>query len=114
MWIAGIGTVACGAASRLRLKHASNTLCRDDKKGRMWSGFSSEIETLWPGRERRRGRCVACGAASRLRLKLACAVGSVVRPGGRMWSGFSSEIETSMEPCSVLPSLASHVERLLV
>src|SRR6266851_5062515 len=61
--------VACGAASRLRLKHISPQSARHSGRSRMWSGFSSEIETLetmildWTLTR------VACGAASRLRLK---------------------------------------------
>src|SRR6266516_4515356 len=62
--------VACGAASRLRLKRTKATSARIHHAARrMWSGFSSEIET-----ERlvkiRENFGVACGAASRLRLKL--------------------------------------------
>src|SRR6266487_4689692 len=64
--------VACGAASRLRLKRLSIFSC----------GPAGEV---------------ACGAASRLRLKLA----TFLRSGRvllcRMWSGFSSEIETMGE-----------------
>jgi len=56
---------------------------------RMWSGFSSEIET-----------------------QLLIAMQGMV--GRRMWSGFSSEIETQkgQEPFHSPP--ASHVERLLI
>ncbi len=37
--------VACGAASRLRLKHKVHHPKEKSTWGRMWSGFSSEIET---------------------------------------------------------------------
>src|SRR6266700_1431604 len=37
--------VACGAASRLRLKHEVTIGNKAALQSRMWSGFSSEIET---------------------------------------------------------------------
>jgi len=39
--------VACGAASRLRLKPSIRQVSEVDSHRRMWSGFSSEIETDW-------------------------------------------------------------------
>jgi len=56
---------------------------------RMWSGFSSEIET--------RPTCFHPGQSSR-----------------RMWSGFSSEIETTEGRLDREQIIQSHVERLLV
>src|SRR5258708_7904057 len=41
-----LSTVACGAASHLRLKLLQRLHCSYGGRGRMWSGFSSEIETL--------------------------------------------------------------------
>src|SRR6266567_2930109 len=38
-------SVACGAASHLRLKLCLNRASNRDGHSRMWSGFSSEIET---------------------------------------------------------------------
>ncbi len=63
--------VACGAASRLRLKHPNDVLTRKNFRRRMWSGFSSEIETF------------ATDAAWDVFVR-------------RMWSGFSSEIERAI------------------
>ncbi len=63
------GGVACGAASRLRLKPEVAVTVHTMIVRRMWSGFSSEIETP-------------------RRATLAATLAS------RMWSGFSSEIET--------------------
>src|SRR6266487_1936918 len=82
--------VACGAASRLRLKQLTRHSRRNEEGSRMWSGFSSEIETgafPYPSGVR---YVVACGAASRLRLKQAGWI-LIIRNGS-----------------------ASHVERLLV
>jgi len=82
--------VACGAASHLRLKLP---LCRgivNSTIGRMWSGFSSEIETDVDGSLYRGFHLVACGAASHLRLK---------------------HVDV---PVSIIPPRASHVERLLI
>src|SRR6266568_622826 len=60
----------------------------------MWSGFSSEIETVPLTYCYTRKSEVACGAASHLRLKhlLLCRCSNLIPR--RMWSGFSSEIET--------------------
>jgi len=83
--------VACGAASRLRLKQALDDPARGlTNLRRMWSGFSSEIETSILSRHRQCYWPVACGAASRLRLKHT----------GRL-----------RPDC---PHISSHVERLLV
>src|SRR6266566_4455701 len=106
--------VACGAASRLRLKRFLTFLRHGRVVSRMWSGFSSEIETYrrcWSllGRSG-----VACGAASRLRLKHANEKERHNRFTGRMWSGFSSEIETSNLDTFATRKVSSHVERLLV
>ncbi len=60
--------VACGAASRLRLKQIASILERRCLC-RMWSGFSSEIETIASFTPSLKFTKVACGAASRLRLK---------------------------------------------
>src|SRR6266567_4200938 len=49
-WKLGFRWVACGAASRLRLKRSILFTALALSSGRMWSGFSSEIETtrlLW-------------------------------------------------------------------
>ncbi len=86
----------------------------------MWSGFSSEIETIASIDHTLYIILVACGAASHLRLKqvhtykiavrwdVACGAASHLRlkprfypynltiPHSRMWSGFSSEIETGL------------------
>ena len=62
----GSRIVACGAASHLRLKLREDPAIDDARQRRMWSGFSSEIET------------------TRRLLPLP------LMPG-RMWSGFSSE-----------------------
>ncbi len=67
-------------------------------QSRMWSGFSSEIETHVDNRDVKPRLSVACGAASHLRLKLAMLKGCQGKVARRMWSGFSSEIET----CSVM------------
>ncbi len=81
--------VACGAASHLRLKRRVRVCFPCARLRRMWSGFSSEIET--PG------------------------VVSQQWPGdSRMWSGFSSEIETPTRHVNKLPRITSHVERLLI
>ncbi len=40
------GQVACGAASHLRLKPGLIEASHESIIGRMWSGFSSEIETV--------------------------------------------------------------------
>ncbi len=61
--------VACGAASRLRLKQDG------------WPQYIIRVN-------------VACGAASRLRLKRYTGYKPQAVIDGRMWSGFSSEIET--------------------
>src|SRR5216683_116001 len=61
--------VACGAASHLRLKLLSRLRLLQMSHGRMWSGFSSEIETLYTHFDRNKCCNVACGAASHLRLK---------------------------------------------
>ncbi len=131
-------SVACGAASRLRLKQCANLREADSISSRMWSGFSSEIETRFTCYLATRPLFVACGAASRLRLKpawqlwdcwccgVACGAASRLRlkhrmtnggmaaSGGRMWSGFSSEIETSRSHKPEERRGKSHVERLLV
>ncbi len=81
--------VACGAASHLRLKQLIDVWEGQCHVSRMWSGFSSEIETvsrLWTGWARR----------------------------GRMWSGFSSEIETPNVGGDRDGPSMSHVERLLI
>jgi|SRR6266487_1795239 len=44
-WKLGFRWVACGAASRLRLKRSILFTALALFSGRMWSGFSSEIET---------------------------------------------------------------------
>jgi|SRR6266567_1243800 len=61
--------VACGAASRLRLKQVVGTTIGGRHVRRMWSGFSSEIETDDLYTFQVEIDHVACGAASRLRLK---------------------------------------------
>src|SRR6266487_3045013 len=81
--------VACGAASRLRLKRGTLMTREGALLCRMWSGFSSEIET--------RPTCFHPGQSSR-----------------RMWSGFSSEIETTEGRPGREQIIQSHVERLLV
>ncbi len=81
--------VACGAASRLRLKRLIDMIFGSQRVRRMWSGFSSEIET---------------------RLTLS----RVTVTRRRMWSGFSSEIETYEDELRLSASIPSHVERLLV
>ncbi len=81
--------VACGAASHLRLKLREYILRFLIFGSRMWSGFSSEIETL--------SRHAIIGMSGR-----------------RMWSGFSSEIETTNVQCGSTGALRSHVERLLI
>src|SRR6266567_183058 len=89
------GQVACGAASHLRLKPCSFHRMSTQSQSRLWSGFSSEIETISINLLHRRHHRVACGAASHLRLKPQVntfqELNMVLR---RMWSGFSSEIET--------------------
>src|SRR5229473_1781016 len=62
--------VACGAASHLRLKLPVWVWGIVIVAGRMWSGFSSEIETEYPRHDCTNEHAVACGAASHLRLKL--------------------------------------------
>src|SRR5260370_30961077 len=75
--------VACGAASHLRLKLAIPMPKLKTCKRRMWSGFSSEIETRGALHQRR------------------------MHPG-RMWSGFSFEIETYHAPHPISHSPCSH------
>ncbi len=102
----------------------------DEEGGRMWSGFSSEIEThtpptaehlaqqcrMWSGFSSEietRPLCtcvahvypVACGAASHLRLKLVFWGCGDAYYQSRMWSGFSSEIETMRR--GVTPSMTT-------
>src|SRR6266487_1121596 len=89
-----LAVVACGAASRLRLKRLVRSEHPSRVVSRMWSGFSSEIETPCPRLWHVPLRGVACGAASRLRLKRVINQTVIHDQLGRMWSGFSSEIET--------------------
>src|SRR5216683_758354 len=65
--------------------------------GRMWSGFSSEIETIIDQAAVIEEDAVACGAASHLRLKPLMSAPPADTTLCRMWSGFSSEIETTTE-----------------
>src|SRR6266487_565369 len=90
--------VACGAASRLRLKRRKGWTDEEDTDCRMWSGFSSEIETKHALVACRWLHAVACGAASRLRLKPSPSASQYDQQRRRMWSGFSSEIETENNP----------------
>src|SRR6266567_8865724 len=85
--------VACGAASRLRLKRFSDTGLDIDEQ--VACGAASRLR-LKPMEVRRAQpeREVACGAASRLRLKLCHKLCYGHTCISRMWSGFSSEIET--------------------
>ncbi len=106
--------VACGAASHLRLK--LRVLCRSNGLaiGRMWSGFSSEIETKKTSQSVSSRQRVACGAASHLRLKPGDRSIVARLADRRMWSGFSSEIETEILSTSSAGPPGSHVERLLI
>src|SRR5713101_50136 len=131
--------VACGAASHLRLKHRLYHPGQNARVCRMWSGFSSEIETKLLDSDINYENVVACGAASHLRLKhediedaaalvhvVACGAASHLRlklfafqvqksrQGSRMWSGFSSEIETDNVLAPFPLDRKSHVERLLI
>src|SRR6266851_2572073 len=63
-------SVACGAASHLRLKSIDQAAKGLQVWCRMWSGFSSEIEIENDKSGYRQAVSVACGAASHLRLKL--------------------------------------------
>ncbi len=107
--------------------------------GRMWSGFSSEIETIIDQAAVIEEDAVACGAASHLRLKPLMSAPPADTTLCRMWSGFSSEIETTtcIQNCeeantvacgaashlrlkpfqkwtTALRRMSSHVERLLI
>jgi len=106
--------VACGAASRLRLKRGHRMRGLWGLTCRMWSGFSSEIETSDPSTGNEGVGRVACGAASRLRLKPVSVTSPRSNTPSRMWSGFSSEIETWVTGTTTAPTWTSHVERLLV
>src|SRR6266700_3239020 len=96
LWLNCCMGVACGAASHLRLKPGLTVGYLVLAGSRMWSGFSSEIETSHFLAGATPVFFVACGAASHLRLKPGTNVSYSCLSIGRMWSGFSSEIETSI------------------
>ncbi len=134
-----ISVVACGAASRLRLKRLVRSEHPSRVVSRMWSGFSSEIETPCPRLWHVPLRGVACGAASRLRLKhrqfynrscynryVACGAASRLRlkhlgdDYSVAWHyvacGAASRLRLKPEEisCLLTERATSHVERLLV
>src|SRR6266567_676404 len=89
-------------------------LVRPRWRSRMWSGFSSEIETTCPARRGHTLLWVACGAASRLRLKLSCSArGSCYR---KVACGAASRLRLKLvyHLLDALCQGMSHVERLLV
>src|SRR6266487_3613223 len=134
-----LAVVACGAASRLRLKRLVRSEHPSRVVSRMWSGFSSEIETPCPRLWHVPLRGVACGAASRLRLKhrqfynrscynryVACGAASRLRlkhlgdDYSVAWHyvacGAASRLRLKPEEisCLLTERATSHVERLLV
>ncbi len=76
------------------IETAPNDNGQNRLRRRMWSGFSSEIETIANPNYEDVIDKVACGAASHLRLKHIDKSENLVSSVRRMWSGFSSEIET--------------------
>src|SRR6266487_4394783 len=111
--VSGLTIVACGAASRLRLKRGNYSPQAAERI--VACGAASRLRLKQPDDALiLLAFWVACGAASRLRLKHDFPQTQLKTQRSRMWSGFSSEIETKLSGLSNCVVPRSHVERLLV
>src|SRR6266851_1031593 len=108
-------TVACGAASHLRLKLSQALVERFELLRRMWSGFSSEIETPLAIIYAYAPVVVACGAASHLRLKPPLTP-LIIQSFHSVACGAASHLRLKLftRILTVTNAATSHVERLLI